>query len=67
MEGSTALIHFMLSAFVYYMHSLLYSGYQRLSPGVERLGREADHSPPTSAEVKKTWIEASTPPYVFMA
>jgi hypothetical protein len=27
-----------------------------LSPGVKREGREADHSPPTSAEVKKMWI-----------
>jgi hypothetical protein len=27
----------------------------------------ADHSPPTSAEVKKMWIYTSTPPYVFMA
>jgi hypothetical protein len=25
-------------------------------PGVTRQGREADHSPPTSAEVKKMWI-----------
>jgi hypothetical protein len=25
------------------------------------------HSPPTSAEVKNTWIYTSTPPYVFMA
>jgi hypothetical protein len=24
--------------------------------GVNRAGREADHSPPSSAEVKKTWI-----------
>jgi hypothetical protein len=24
-------------------------------PGVKRQGREADHSPPTSAEVKKMW------------
>jgi hypothetical protein len=38
-----------------------------LSLGVKRPGREADHSPPTSAEVKKTWIYTSTPPYVFMA
>jgi hypothetical protein len=30
-------------------------------------GDEADHSPPTSAEVKKTWMYTSTPPYVFMA
>jgi hypothetical protein len=34
-----------------------------LSPGIKRPGREADHSPPTSAEVKN----ASTPPYAFMA
>jgi hypothetical protein len=26
-----------------------------------------DPSPPTSAEVKKMWISASTPPYIFMA
>jgi hypothetical protein len=32
-----------------------------LSPGVKRLGREVDHSPPTSAEVKKMWIYTSTP------
>jgi hypothetical protein len=37
-----------------------------LSPGVQQLGRQADHSPPTSAKVKKTWIYTSTPPYVFM-
>jgi hypothetical protein len=37
-----------------------------LSPGVKRSAREADHSTPTSAEVKKTWIYTSTPPYVFM-
>jgi hypothetical protein len=30
-------------------------------------GHEADHSPPTSAKVKKTWIYTSTPPYFFMA
>jgi hypothetical protein len=38
-----------------------------ISPGVKRPGREADHSPPTSAEVKKTLIYTFTPPYVFMA
>jgi hypothetical protein len=27
-----------------------------LSAGVKQQGRQADHSPPTSAEVKKTWI-----------
>jgi hypothetical protein len=36
-------------------------------PGVKRPGREADHSPPTSAEVKKIWIYTSTSPYAFMA
>jgi hypothetical protein len=34
-----------------------------LFPGIKRLGREADHSPPASAEVKKMWIYTSTPPY----
>jgi hypothetical protein len=34
--------------------------------GVKRSGREADHSPPTSAKVKKIWIYTSTPPYAFM-
>jgi hypothetical protein len=38
-----------------------------LSPGVKRQGREAHHSPPASAEVKKMWIYTSTPPYAFMA
>jgi hypothetical protein len=37
-----------------------------LSTGVKQLGREVDHSPPTSAEVKKMWIYTSTPPYAFM-
>jgi hypothetical protein len=36
-------------------------------PGAKRQGREADHSPPTSAEVKKMWIYTSTSLYVFMA
>jgi hypothetical protein len=48
--------------------SLLSNGYGgALSLGVKLPGREADHSPRTSAEVKKTWIYTSTPPYVFMA
>jgi hypothetical protein len=38
-----------------------------LSTGIKRPGREADHSPPTSADVKNTWICTSTPPYVFVA
>jgi hypothetical protein len=37
-----------------------------LSLGVKRRGREADHSPPSSAEVKNAWSYTSTPQYVFM-
>jgi hypothetical protein len=40
---------------------------EALSPGVKRLGSEADHSPPTSAKVKKTWVYTSTAPYAFIA
>jgi hypothetical protein len=29
---------------------------EALSPELNRQGREADHSPPTSAEIKKTWV-----------
>jgi hypothetical protein len=38
-------------------------------PGIPSLGprREADHSPPSSAEVKNVWSYTSTPHYVFMA
>jgi hypothetical protein len=38
-----------------------------ISPGIKRPGREADHSPPSSAEVKNACSYTSTPPYVFMA
>jgi hypothetical protein len=38
-----------------------------LSLWVKRQGREADHTLPTNAEVKTTWIYTSTPPYVFTA
>jgi hypothetical protein len=38
-----------------------------VSPDVKRLRREADHSPPTGAEVKKMWLIASTPPGIFTA
>jgi hypothetical protein len=36
-----------------------------LFPGVRRPGREADHSPPTTAEIKNTSIYTSTPPDAF--
>jgi hypothetical protein len=35
--------------------------------GVKRPGREPNHSPPNSAEVKKMWIYTSTPRYAFLA
>jgi hypothetical protein len=38
-----------------------------LSPGVKRPEREADHSPPTSAEIKRMWTYTSTTPYTFMS
>jgi hypothetical protein len=38
-----------------------------LSLGIKRPGREADHSPPSSAEVKNAWSYTSTPRNVFMA
>jgi len=38
-----------------------------LTSGVKRPGREADHSPPSSAEIKIEWSYISTPLYVFMA
>jgi hypothetical protein len=34
---------------------------------VKRAGREFDHSPPSSAEVKNAWGYTSIPQYVFMA
>jgi hypothetical protein len=36
------------------------------SPGIKRLGHEADHSPSAGAEFKRRWIYTSTSPYVFM-
>jgi hypothetical protein len=38
-----------------------------LSLGLKRPGHEADHSPPSSAEVKNAWRYTSAPQYVFMA
>ena len=35
-------------------------------PGVKWPEHEADHSPPSSAEVKTVWNCTSTPPYVFI-
>jgi hypothetical protein len=38
-----------------------------LSLGVEWPGHEADHSPPSGAEVKNIWSYTSMPEYFFMA
>jgi hypothetical protein len=38
-----------------------------LSLGVKRPRREADHSPPSNAEVKNMWSYTSSPLYIFMA
>jgi hypothetical protein len=38
-----------------------------LSQGVKRLEREADHSSPSSTEVKNAWCYTSTTQHVFMA
>jgi hypothetical protein len=37
-----------------------------LSLGVKRAGREADHSPPASAEAKNALVYTPTPPYVLV-
>jgi hypothetical protein len=37
-----------------------------LSLVVKRPGHEADHSSPSSAEVKNVWTSTSTPQYAFM-
>jgi hypothetical protein len=38
-----------------------------LSPEVKRPGREADHSPLSSADIKNSWSYTSTSLYVLMA
>jgi hypothetical protein len=51
----------------FWAHPTFYPmGTDSFFPGVKRPRPEADHLPPSSAEVKKTWIYTSTPPYVFM-
>jgi hypothetical protein len=41
-------------------------GYRVLSTEGTRQEHEADHSPPSSAEVKNEWRYIWAPPYVFM-
>jgi hypothetical protein len=38
------------------------NGYRCSFPGVKRPGREVNHLPPSSAEVKNVWSHTSTPP-----
>lgn len=42
-------------------HPAASSGYRRCIPGVEWLGSEADHLPPSNAVVKNRWIYTSAP------
>jgi hypothetical protein len=37
-----------------------------VSLGVKWLGHEANHSPPSNAEVRKAWSYTFIPPYTFM-
>ena len=41
------------------------SGNQRSFPGIQRPGREVNHSPSPSAEVKNEWSYTSTTPICF--
>jgi hypothetical protein len=43
-----------------------HSASYRMGTGIKRPGQEAEHSPPSSAEVKNAWSYTSTLPYVFM-
>jgi hypothetical protein len=64
--SSISLLHIVQTG--YGVHPTSYPmGTGALSPGVKRPEREADHLPPTSAEVKKTWVYTATPLYAFMA
>ena len=42
--------------------SLLYNGYRGSFPEAKRLGLEADHLPPSTAEFKNEWSYTSSPP-----
>jgi len=48
-------------------HSAFYEkGTEDSFPWGTTAGLETDRSPPSSTEVKNSWIYTSTPPYVFM-
>ena len=48
-------------------HPASYSVPKVLSLGAKRVGREADHSPPYSAEFKTEWSYTSAPPICLIA
>jgi hypothetical protein len=45
--------------------SPLFNGYRSSLRGVKRLGREADHSPPSGTKVKYEWSYSSDPLHAF--
>jgi hypothetical protein len=45
----------------------IFNAHRPFIPGVMSLWRDADRSPPFSAEVKNEWSHISTLPYIFMA
>ena len=48
--------------------SLIFKGYyEQFLRGVKRPGREAEHSPPSSAEIKNEWSYTPTASYAFVA
>jgi hypothetical protein len=51
---------------LYLRSNLLSHGYRGFPPREKRLGREANNSTPSSAEVKNAWSYTSTHPYGFM-
>jgi len=63
-------LYLFVTTFIYkswWPPTLLSSGFPRLFfPEVKRPEHEADHLPPSSAEVKNAWSYIFTVPYVFM-
>jgi hypothetical protein len=51
-----------LAAFPKRPDSLLYNGHRRWFAGVKLPKHQADHSPPSSAEVNNSWSQTYTPP-----
>jgi len=47
--------------------SFLFGGYRASFLGIKQSGREVDHPPPCSADVKNEWSHTFAPPYAFWA